>query len=379
MHRDNIVSELEIDLDTGLILKVVPRAYDLFPLGGYKSEADLKKWWMRRAVPISQGNMKMTLGILNYDTTQNLLVNNLGLSLTDHYWIRPKGSPLVWSEVNLFTNDFRDVIGEFQFSNQRQLLDLKGKSIFSPTASVQGELRKKWIIGKHNKRYLVKGNYGFSFQQSINERIACLVHEMQGFVEYTPYRLTEVDVQSGTGIGCICECFTSDILEFIPAYDVLSSAKKPNHVSEYEFFIGVCCKNGLSEIYVRNFLEYQILTDFVLTNTDRHMNNFGVLRNTNTLKFVSMAPIFDSGNCLFWDMPVIPSREQLKDIMTNSFRSKERELLKYVTNKNLIDLSKLPDQGQLKEFLCKSNLPWERIEDIIAAYLHKAVMLSHIC
>ncbi len=69
-----------------------------------------------------------------------------------------------------------------------------------------------------------------------------------------------------------------------------------NAVSTYEHFIHVCTAHGLSELEVRSFLEYQILTDFVLTNTERHLNNFGVLRNSRTLKFVRMAPIFDSGN-----------------------------------------------------------------------------------
>ena len=38
----------------------------------------------------------------------------------------------------------------------------------------------------------------------------------------------------------------------------------------------------LQEIWV--YLEYQILTDFIITNTDRPFNNFGVLRDANTLK-----------------------------------------------------------------------------------------------
>ena len=32
------------------------------------------------------------------------LVQNLGLSLSDHYWIRPNGSELTWKDVSLFSN-----------------------------------------------------------------------------------------------------------------------------------------------------------------------------------------------------------------------------------------------------------------------------------
>lgn len=65
--------------------------------------------------------------------------------------------------------------------------------------------------------------------------------------------------------------------------------------------IGGCTvKNWLLnyEAYISLFLEYQILT-----NTDRHLNNFGVLRDTHTLKSIGMAPIFDSGNSIFWQNP----------------------------------------------------------------------------
>lgn len=55
---------------------------------------------------------------------------------------------------------------------------------------------------------------------------------------------------------------------------------------------------GYYEAYISLFLEYQILT-----NTDRHLNNFGVLRDTHTLKFIGMALIFDSGNSIFWQNP----------------------------------------------------------------------------
>ena len=42
------------------------------------------------------------------------------------------------------------------------------------------------------------------------------------------------------------------------------------------------------------------MTDFVLTNTDWHLNNFGVLRDSKTLKFIGIAPIFDSGKLEEW-------------------------------------------------------------------------------
>lgn len=33
-------------------------------------------------------------------------------------------------------------------------------------------------------------------------------------------------------------------------------------------------------------------------NEDRHLNNFGIIRDINTLKWLDMAPIFDNGQSL---------------------------------------------------------------------------------
>ena len=47
-------------------------------------------------------------------------------------------------------------------------------------------------------------------------------------------------------------------------------------------------------------MDYQIMTDFIITNVDRHRGNFGILRDANNLRFISPVPIFDSGNSMFF-------------------------------------------------------------------------------
>lgn len=56
---------------------------------------------------------------------------------------------------------------------------------------------------------------------------------------------------------------------------------------------------SISEEDIRGFMEYQILVDFVLSNTDRHPNNFRVLRDTKTLSFLSLVHICYFGNSMF--------------------------------------------------------------------------------
>lgn len=172
--------------------------------------------------------------------------------------------------------------------------------------------------------------------------------------------------------------FTDINTEFISAYEVINSVKKRNDVSDFEHFIEVCGQNGLDVEYVRNFLEYQILTDFVITNTDRHYNNFGILRDSETLKFTDVAPIFDSGNSMFWNNPKMALYDDLTNIKVSGFRNKELDLLKYVGNYDNVDLELLPDNIEIGEILNYAGMVNEEIKAVVTGYNKKIKMLREI-
>ena len=366
MHWNDPVCTVSIDPVTGAMLRVSQkREQELLPLGGALDVQMLRKWWQRRAVPVGQGKIQRILEQMGITTPQEYLVKNLGLSLTDHYWIKPLDMELGWEDINLFTNDFRDPVGDMQFEDSAAPIELPANA-FSPSSSVQGELRKKWIIAD-GKRCLVKGNHGSHSQESLNEVLATLLHSRQNtqpFVSYKPMK-----------IYCVCESFTSNTVELIPAIDVVESRKKNNATSMYEHFIEVCGEYGLDESITRPFLEYQILTDYILTNTDRHFNNFGVLRDTSTLKFIGMAPIFDSGNSMFWQSQKLPEYDDLQSIQVNSFRQTEKELLGYVTNKHFVDLDKLPTADELRQIYSADPLI-PCVDSIIMGYNRKIDLLG---
>ena len=372
MHRNDPVCTVSIDPVTGAMLRVSQKKeQELLPLGGALDVQMLRKWWQRRAVPVGQGKIQRILEQMGITTPQEYLVKNLGLSLTDHYWIKPLDMELGWEDINLFTNDFRDPVGDMQFEDSAAPIELPANA-FSPSSSVQGELRKKWIIAD-GKRCLVKGNHGSHSQESLNEVVATLLHSRQNTQPFVSYKPMKMDDHSQ--IYCVCESFTSNTVELIPAIDVVESRKKNNATSMYEHFIGVFGEHGLDESVTRPFLEYQILTDYILTNTDRHLNNFGVLRDTSTLKFIGMAPIFDSGNSMFWQSPKLPEYDDLQSIQVNSFRQTEKELLGYVTNKHLVDLDKLPTADELRQiYSADSLIPC--VDSIIMGYNRKIDLLG---
>lgn len=130
---------------------------------------------------------------------------------------------------------------------------------------------------------------------------------------------------------------------------------------------------------IRQFLEYQILTDFIITNIDRHLNNFGIIRDSKTFHFIKPAPIFDSGNSMFYKSPYIKTGSGLLDIDITSFKTKEIKMLEYVTNPNLVDLSLLPTSDELRKLfsidaICKAD----EIKRLIKAYEYKINLLNEL-
>lgn len=90
-----------------------------------------------------------------------------------------------------------------------------------------------------------------------------------------------------------------------------------------------------------DFMDYQIMTDYLMTNTDRHMNNIAIMRNPDTLELLGFAPIYDSGNSMFYNIPYEKlAHVRFEDIKTHSFVEREAKLLQYVQDRSLVDADK---------------------------------------
>ena len=341
MHKDIPVCLMEIS-DNGILGNVRRNeaAAAHFPLGGQMNNMKFHDWWRDRAIPKTRHGVKTALQKLGYTSTGSVLVNNLELSLSDCYWIKPRGSELTWKDTNLFTNDFVDTFGDVTL-NRDCIIDLRKKTRFDCAAS-QGELQKKWCIDTDGRRYMIKGNYGQSYQQSLNEIFATKLHEQLGFSNYTAYFPVQVQVDGNIdGLGCMCYDFCGENLECISAWELLQTVKIKQNESFYYPLKKVCLAFGMAEQDFTDFMDYQIMTDYLLTNTDRHMNNIAVVRNPDTLQILGFAPIYDSGNSMFYNIPhEALSQVRLDDIKTHSFVERERKLLQYVQNRFLVDIDK---------------------------------------
>lgn len=287
------------------------------------------------------------------------------------YVLKHKDMDVAMIQVDTVTGKIEYILDVYLSEELGNLLTDFGKidmetniSKFSPASSVSGEMKKKWVI-KDNTRYLMKVSINDYGQQSVNEVIASALHERLGWKNYVHYQIDKVLVDGKEYPCSLNPLFTSLDLEFVSAHQLVRDYKAPNSISDYEAVICQAERYGLDGEIVRKQLEYTIMTDFILSNTDRHFNNFGFLYLPEEHRLAAMAPIFDTGNALFYNKEIIPFNSLL-EIPVSSFCRREADLLRYVRHSDAVNLSMLEDFPEEAENLLKeyTDMPKERAEAI---------------
>lgn len=341
MHKRMTVAELELDDATGFIKKINQvYAPEHLPIGvpikkGVVDRKAFNDWWTDRSIPASRSGIRDALETLDIVSTKMLLVRCYGLSLSDQYWICPEGTNLTWNEINFFENAFSDDIGDVLFGVKKKD---NAFDFSSPDNTSDGNLKKRWKI-IDGKRCLVKGGSTPFRQQPFNEAIATGIMRRLD-IPHIPYT---VIWDQGVPYS-VCEDFITGDTELIPAWRIMQIQKQDNSTSRYQHFINCCEALGIHDIIP--YLDQMIVLDYIIANEDRHLNNFGAIRNAETLEWLGMAPIYDSGSCLGYDKLANQIRSG-KDITCKPFKKYHEEQLKLVSSFEWMNFENLSDVGEL--------------------------------
>ncbi len=268
----------------------------------------------------------------------------MGLSLSDSYWICPTHAELRWSEVNHYSNTFSEDIGDVligKVSHSDVVFD-------SPDCSLEGCLKKRWMV-IDGKRVLVKGGSRPYRQEPYNEAIASRIAGILGIPCIT-YSLYEKNHEH----YCLCDDFTNENLEFIPMWQLLKANPRIPRESNFDYVLRVCEEFGISDS--RIFLERMVVFDFLIANEDRHLRNFGVLRNPDTLEPIGMAPLFDNGSCLGFNTPSSIIGDEW-DLQCKPFKMTHSEQIKLISSFDWLNLDSLMDVSSFIEEILSDAHP----------------------
>ena len=309
--------------------------------------------------------MKKALDNLGVSNARSLLTKSYGLSLSDHYWIKPAGASLTWDDMNFFENDFSEDIGNILFGG----VVSENMSFISPDNTSDGWLKKRWKISD-GKRILLKAGSDPFEQEPFNEVIASALMKRLN-VPHVSYEIVWIDDSPYS----VCENFLSTETELVSAHRIMQITPKPNHQNSYEHFLNCCVIAGMKKSDVIAFIDRMLTVDYIIANQDRHFNNFGFIRNAETLEYISPAPVYDSGTSLFYNKPV----KRIETYESKPFRTDPEEQLKLVTSFDWFDASKLngfiDEVGEILYPLMETGFidyaRIKKIKDIIAEHIEK--------
>ena len=282
MHLDTEVLELSVDEETGIFVSVV-ECLDLkhLPLNLYVDSDEayvdingLNKWWLKRGIPERRDGLTPLMGYLRIQNRGRLQLMNNGLSLSDCYWIKRKGDPSKWDEVNFFVNTFSDDIGDIMFGGRNKPADKI--NIMSPDLSTNGWLKKTWKIDK-GIRYLLKSGSFPNYQEPINEILATKLLESLNLIPYVPYSLGRIEKHTVS----VCRNFIENGFEFVPASTIYKTTPRKKDETIYDHLMERCRHFGINN--ASDYVDRMLQVDFIMANTDRHLGNFGFIRNAQTL------------------------------------------------------------------------------------------------
>lgn len=246
----------------------------------------LSDWFRGRGIPEGRDKLDMLMHRLNITSPDALLDKVFGLSLSDQYWLKPYAEDINYKDINFFENEFNDLeFTEATFSMNDSIAS--EVALMTPNNTTDGVLRKTWII-ENNKRYLLKAGLKSEVLQPFNEVLASMICKRLGFY-HVPYKMDIIN----ENVVSKCECFINSNTELITAYQILKGKDK---VNVYNNYIDILINNGISD--AKQKVDNMFILDYLMLNNDRHLNNFGIIRDVNTLEWLDVAPIFDTGNSL---------------------------------------------------------------------------------
>lgn len=325
MHRNVQTVVFSYDLDAHAVEKVlaVPDAehapLTVFGRTGTVTAFALNRWWHERGLLASCHQLRALEGCPESRSTLTLAERSWCLSLSDCYWVDDEAAPLDWDAVNFFDNDFShdlNLVPVLHSAPRSSTLLARTTTLMPHDVPGDVEQRKKWVISGGERMFIKAGGSPFN-QAAYNEVIATrLYRRLLQEDEYVPYALYRDEL----GTYCASATMLGKDEELIPVYDLIRCKRRPDGLGraaylgarlrstgalgtlstpqrELALVVSRLQERGLGN--VEDFLSKMFTCDYLLANDDRHFCNFGAIRDAATLRFKRIAPIYDTGMCLW--------------------------------------------------------------------------------
>ena len=275
MNKDRIIAEFDYIIN-GLGIAVPKLVSGSLP--EIYGDMKLKSWLETRRSAKHRAEIAKMLRNLGMTDIKSFIDISLGLTLTDTLWIKEEHSDSTWADVNLYDNEFNEIVSQTAFMGG--ISDLSFKTT-SPEYGTDGMLPKCGVRRTDGVYLLKGGTKGFTGA---------------GYEPYSEYFVSQLE--NALGIEHI-EYDLDSYYDRIVSSCKLITSKKVSMISSVYYFMDcselpeyLACTDKLN---AGERLRDMLVLDALTCNYDRHLNNIQFLVDSDTYEIISLAPVFDNG------------------------------------------------------------------------------------
>ncbi len=374
MNRNHEVARFEFNKNRERVLRLEPLQDAAWaPLGACSApgrmHADfLQQWMANRSIPEARPRIGALLEEAGFANVSQLALHSLGLSLSDQYWFKPidaktgNALPLDWGEINYFDNGFDDGSGATLMGAASS-----GGTDRAPSNTTNGMLEKRWIT-RRGKSWLMKGSTPGSNREPFNEVLATRLFErLLEPKEFVSYELT---FENGKPYS-LCPNMLNGKQELIPASDLVGCYGL-HSAGLYDSYV-----RQASELAGRNLresIDKMIVCDYLMANDDRHLFNFGLIREVESLQVMGCAPLYDSGCAFFARATLAQLRAKRYFYDSHPFREVPYSQLALVEDLSWFDPEKLDGfTDEVREVLSQNEDLTEEFIELAAGHVQRNI------
>lgn len=393
MNQNTEVLKFEFDKDLNVIAGI-DEIYNLdyAPLNikniiEEKRTIELNNWFNERGIPVYRDNAKEILEIFNINSVKELINRDYALSVSDQYWFKPENENIKWENINYFDRNYDSISfadstfgsGAGKSLNQTS----QNGSDKTPNNTSNGQLKKVWIK-KDNENYLYKGAGTIHNFEPINEVLASKICDILE-VPHVEYTIDVVQSKRQDTVVSICKCAINKDEEIIPAHSILTERAKEvqKNINDYNLYLQILKEHNVPN--AEEYLQKMFMLDYIMLNEDRHLNNFGVIRDVKTLEWKRICPIFDTGRSMntnvtttYWDF----SEGEVKCFTNELISSKNLEKL-FTIKISKEQIEKLKNlekvfQEMLQNYKSYTKLSDEEIQTLTDGYIKRIEIFENL-
>ncbi|WMJ23156.1 hypothetical protein RBG61_00430 [Paludicola sp. MB14-C6] len=312
--------------------QVIPILKDKMPLY-LANGGNFEQWLESRAIDRHRPNSRILKKMLRLTDTSDIasVIHSHAATITDNYWVKSNDEDLQYGDIEFKENIFADISLTGSVDSYNKIFTKEQLSSRTPELTNIGSYEKCWKF-ENGSWYMYKQG---SALERFSEVFIAILSKKLGFptAEYSP---------SDSFIK------TKDFTEGKNNFEPMAALVGDNE--DYSFNYDKL--NAIDLNLAKEYLDI-LFMDTLCFNMDRHTYNYGLLRDRETGKILSMAPNFDNNIALI-SRGYATEAKNSSNLLIELFG----ELLK---NKSISYKIPYIDETMIKEIAIKS-LPNEKID-----------------